>query len=185
MNSSLRNALIILLVLVLTFVYAFYQKQKIIGLYNAGNSVLVVKMLPSFEVESFSSGKKITSENIHADGHELLVVHFWGTWCPPCIPEFPELLQFARQLAKDSRIKFLVVAVRDQRPDVEKFVKKFNNLPPNFYLALDQKGETMNSFGTVKVPETHYYFKKRSAKRFIGPQKWQNSYFLDELKKLL
>ena len=145
----------------------------------------MVQMLPSFEVESFPSGKKISSENIHDDHHELLVVHFWGTWCPPCIPEFPKLLQFARELSKDSRIKFLAVSVMDKWSDVEKFMKKFKNLPTNFHLVLDQKGATMSSFGTVKVPETHYYLKKRSAKRFIGPQEWQNPFFLQELRKLL
>ena len=185
MNSSLQNILIISFVLALTFLYAVYQKQKIMGLYDQENNVLMVQMLPSFELESFSSGEKITFESIHTDNHELLVVHFWGTWCPPCIPEFPKLLEFARKLAKDSRIKFLAIAVRDQLADVKKFMKRFKNLPPNFHLALDKKGEAMNSFGTVKVPETHYYFKKRSAKRFIGPQKWENTFFLQELQKLL
>ncbi|MBL8305918.1 MAG: TlpA family protein disulfide reductase [Rubrivivax sp.] len=28
-----------------------------------------------------------------------LVVNFWGTWCPPCIKEMPELDRFARQAA--------------------------------------------------------------------------------------
>ena len=43
----------------------------------------------------------------------------------------------------------------------------------------------MNSFGTVKVPETHIYFQRRSAKRLIGPQRWQNTYFAHELRQLL
>ena len=28
-----------------------------------------------------------------------LVLNFWGTWCPPCIKEMPELDRFARQYA--------------------------------------------------------------------------------------
>ena len=28
-----------------------------------------------------------------------LVLNFWGTWCPPCIKEMPELDLFARQFA--------------------------------------------------------------------------------------
>jgi thiol-disulfide isomerase/thioredoxin len=28
-----------------------------------------------------------------------LVVNFWGTWCPPCVKEMPELDRFARQFA--------------------------------------------------------------------------------------
>jgi thiol-disulfide isomerase/thioredoxin len=26
------------------------------------------------------------------------LVHFWGTWCPPCIEELPSLLAFARAM---------------------------------------------------------------------------------------
>jgi thiol-disulfide isomerase/thioredoxin len=42
------------------------------------------------------------------DGSELataslrgqpLLLNFWGTWCPPCIKEMPELDQFAREFA--------------------------------------------------------------------------------------
>ena len=28
-----------------------------------------------------------------------LVINFWGTWCPPCVKEMPELDRFARQFA--------------------------------------------------------------------------------------
>lgn len=28
-----------------------------------------------------------------------LVLNFWGTWCPPCVKEMPELDRFARQAA--------------------------------------------------------------------------------------
>ena len=29
-----------------------------------------------------------------------LVLNFWGTWCPPCVKEMPELDQFARGFAQ-------------------------------------------------------------------------------------
>ena len=185
MYRSILNILIILLVLAITLIYATYQKRKIHQLTTASNDTLMVEALPSFELESFPDRDKITADLLHREGAKLLVVHFWGTWCAPCLPEFPQILEFARQFTGDSRVQFLLVAVRDKRSYVAKFIDKMGAIPDNVLLGLDPKGNAMSSFGTVKVPETYYYFKRRSAKRFIGPQEWKNDYFTHELKKLL
>jgi thiol-disulfide isomerase/thioredoxin len=39
-----------------------------------------------------------------------LVLNFWGTWCPPCVKEMPELDRFARE-ARASGVRVLGVAV--------------------------------------------------------------------------
>ena len=182
MNSSLKNALVILSVLAVTFCYALWQARRPSRLYGSDAPPLMLEMLPSFELESVS-GEKLTMENVHADGIQLLVVHFWGTWCPPCVPEFPQLLQFAERFTGDDRVKFLLVAVRDKREDVEKFVEKFGNLPQNIRLVLDREGTAMTSFGTVKVPETHYYLERRSAQRLIGPPKMAECLLFSRIKK--
>lgn len=33
-------------------------------------------------------------------GHPLLL-NFWGTWCPPCVKEMPELDRFSKQFASE------------------------------------------------------------------------------------
>ena len=185
MDQSLKNAFIILFVIGITFFYALYQKKKIVNLYNSDNTPLMVEKLPHFNLKLLGSEKTISSESIHDDGSRFFVVHFWGTWCAPCLPEFPQFLQFAKKFLKDPNVKFLAVAVRDKKGDVEKFIKKLGTLPPNVYLAVDGDGKAMSSFGTVKVPETHYYLQKRSVKRFIGPQEWGRDYFVQSLKSFL
>lgn len=193
MNQPIKHLLIISSVLAATLLYALYQKTLISPPQESAKSnMLMVQRLPSFQLELIvedgdkkNNGEKLTGEKLQKEGIRSLVVHFWGSWCPPCLPEIPELLEFARSLSSTPHLRFLLIAVRDKRVQVARFLKKFPNLPSNVSIALDPQGEIMTSFGTVKVPETHYYLQERSVKRFIGPQKWQNAYFLQELKKIL
>ena len=41
---------------------------------------------------------------------KLAVIHFWGTWCPPCVAEYPEFAQLAKHFADDARVKVLSVS---------------------------------------------------------------------------
>lgn len=41
---------------------------------------------------------------------KITVLHFWGTWCPHCMTEFPEFAQMATELKGDDWIQVLSVA---------------------------------------------------------------------------
>ena len=43
----------------------------------------------------------------------ITVLHFWGSWCPPCVKELPSLGLAQRQLAKDSDIRFALIPLRE------------------------------------------------------------------------
>jgi thiol-disulfide isomerase/thioredoxin len=82
-----------------------------------------------------------------------VVVSFWGTWCPPCRDEFPELI---KAQAKYAERGLLVLAVngRDQERstrDVQQFVDLF---PVSFVVALDKYGSTRRAYRIVGQPTT-------------------------------
>lgn len=82
-----------------------------------------------------------------------VVVSFWGTWCPPCRKEFPELI---RVQAEHGQAGLRVVAVngRDQErsiKDVEQFVKAF---PVSFPIALDKRGSVRRAYRIEGQPTT-------------------------------
>ena len=85
-------------------------------------------------------------------GHPVLVT-FWGTYCPPCREEFPELVQAYRKL--DQRgLYVLGVNGRDQEfrtKDVQKFVDEFS-VP--FTIALDTRGKSRRDFRIFGLPTT-------------------------------
>lgn len=41
---------------------------------------------------------------------QVTVLHFWGTWCPHCMTEFPEFAKMATQLKDETGIQVLSVA---------------------------------------------------------------------------
>jgi thiol-disulfide isomerase/thioredoxin len=41
------------------------------------------------------------------------VVHFWGSWCPPCVKELPEIAQLQKKLAADASIRFHIIPLRE------------------------------------------------------------------------
>lgn len=187
LHPSLKNLFIILTVLALTYLLARYEYSKVSSLYTspAANEELMVESMPNFSFTDMKTGSRLTSQGLTQQGKNVVLVHFWGTWCAPCLPEFPEMVKFSRQFGEKRNVVFLLVAVNDDERKVKKFVKKYGELPSNVIIALDPKGQGMTAFGTVKVPETYVYKDQKSAKRFVGPQEWLKPYYAQEMKKLI
>ena len=86
-------------------------------------------------------------------GDRLLVVHFWATWCAPCVEEFPGVVAFWKEYRSNPNVELLTVSVDDGWPAVEGWLKKTgaSGIP----VALDPKRLTAKAFGTEKFPETY------------------------------
>jgi len=83
-------------------------------------------------------------------GHPV-VVTFWGTWCPPCREEFPELVAM-QKAHRDAGLVVLAVNQRDQElttKAVEDFVHEYG---VDFPVALDNRGHSRRTFRLVGLP---------------------------------
>ena len=82
-----------------------------------------------------------------------VVVTFWGTWCPPCKVEFPELVAAHRKY-REAGLEIIGVNQRDQEirtTDVEAFVKEHK---VEFIVAIDQRGKSRRSYRLIGLPTT-------------------------------
>ncbi|MES2729191.1 MAG: TlpA disulfide reductase family protein [Pseudomonadota bacterium] len=96
--------------------------------------------------------------NLRSFAGRPIILHFWATWCAPCVVEFPQLLQLAQQRPGDTIVTISVDA--DSRKVAAFFEKalvqaKLKAVPDNFILALDpEKTLAQDIFQTVRLPET-------------------------------
>lgn len=118
---------------------------------------------------SLIDGKQIVPfpfQDIEGTSHDLsdyigrpLMINVWATWCPPCIAEFPLLLEVA-ETYKDQGLVILTLSV-DRNPKV---IPRFiGSLKPelqasarasNFILGVDSDAELSRALRIFRYPET-------------------------------
>jgi thiol-disulfide isomerase/thioredoxin len=114
---------------------------------------------------------------------KLLVLHFWATWCPPCVEEMPGLLAFARETKSDPSIELLAVSVDDDWKTVEEWLKAHgaSDLP----LALDPKRAVASRMGTDKFPETYIISPTGVKLAYVkGPVDWTSREVRQQIEDL-
>ncbi|MBP9681652.1 MAG: TlpA family protein disulfide reductase [Bacteriovorax sp.] len=175
LNSFFSKIVIILLVLMLTALYALYEKKKYYTYDDHLSNELFLKKLPDFKSLEMPNAQLINSYDLLKESSGLFV-HIWGTWCAPCEKEMPEFLKYA-QSVEGKGVRFVLVAVNDNEVKVKKFMERFA-LPSNVKVVLDHENKVMDLFGTLKVPETFLFDATgKHVNKFIGPQEWgQESY---------
>jgi cytochrome c biogenesis protein CcmG/thiol:disulfide interchange protein DsbE len=174
---------IIALIMASTLAYSIVQKRKIDKLTSAENN-LILKTLPEFSfpaVKGYEGSVELTNENVFTGDYQAVLIHFWGTWCAPCEAELPEFLEFVESF-KDQKVKAVLLAVQDEDKKINKFLKRFGKLPENVVVVHDQKGDSMLTFGTVKVPETYLFAKNgKNLNKYVGPQDWKHKSYKDRM----
>jgi thiol-disulfide isomerase/thioredoxin len=75
----------------------------------------------------------VTPDEIHAlvaaNRGSIVVVNFWATWCPPCLEEFPDIIEVYEAYRDDGVVVFAVsMNEADEADDVAAFLERFE--PP-------------------------------------------------------
>jgi len=175
----LNRLLVLFVTLAAIVLYAHLKKKELDTTLGDLKEVLLAKM-PEAEVLSYPDQAKIQlSQLIKSNDAKTHVFHFWGTWCPPCINEFPELLRFTQGM-QDQPVHFYLVAVNDQKDLIEKFLKPFiKMMGKNITILIDNNGAYNNAFGAAKVPESFIFDREgRVLRRLQGAQDWQQPFFV-------
>lgn len=106
----------------------------------------------------------------------VTLVHFWATWCPPCIQEIPALQHLARDFSGHQDFSVLMVAVSDSSDKVRAFLG-----PGGDMVLFDPQWEVANRYGTSKLPETYLVVNGSVVRKFVGMTNWDDPELRAEL----
>lgn len=121
-----------------------------------GTSPLLGK--PAKEIQGLNAltGRPVSLSGLQSIGiaggngeRPYAVVNFFGSWCPPCQVEHPELKAFSEEHAKTGDAVLLAVAYQDNPTDIKKF---FAQRGGNWPVLISDRSAV--DWGVLKAPET-------------------------------
>jgi len=101
---------------------------------------------------------------------KVVMVHFWATWCPPCVEEMPTLERLYRAMFGQEFVLLAVSVDEGGSQAVGDFLKK-NRL--SLPVLLNPDRSVAAQYGTLKFPETYLVDRDGIVrKKIIGAADW-------------
>jgi peroxiredoxin len=152
-----------LLVLVLILGGAIFLAWRL----RQPRAVDIGERAPDFTLPTLSQG----ALSLHDFGRDVVVLHFWATWCPPCVEEAPGLEKFAEQMRLQG-VAVMGVSVDEDVAALQAFAAHQHL---SFPILRDPNQTVAHRYGTFQFPETYIIDQEdRVAEKLIGAVDWQD-----------
>lgn len=111
---------------------------------------------------------------------KIRLVHFWGSWCPPCIREMPELVKLQSSFKKDfgNKVEMILLQVREPFSESMLWAKKyqFDKLPlynsapsgENNDILTTSSGKTLYDRTIARVFPSSYVLDQKGRVLFVN-----------------
>ncbi len=135
---------------------------------------------PAFELPGLD-GQKQSLASLRG---KVVLLHFWATWCPPCLEELPSLYRMHDALKGEKDFVLLTVSVDDKPKSVNDFFAK-HQVPP-LPVVVDPSKKVPLAYGTTKFPETYLIGRDGKLRfRFVNKRDWASPAALTCLRSQL
>lgn len=105
------------------------------------------KFAPEFSART-SSGQELTIDSLNG---KVVLLDFWGTWCPPCRDSVPVLKELA---AKNDPSKVMIISIDEGDPS-ETWAEFIQKNGMTWVQVYDEDHSIMEAFGVQGFP--HYF----------------------------
>ena len=100
---------------------------------------------PDFAFTS-SEGEHVTLDDLHG---KVVLLDFWGTWCPPCVESVPELRNLQKKYAKEPNFVIIGISSDSDEAEWREFTVKNKMIWPQY---LDHDRRIQRAFGIHAFP---------------------------------
>jgi len=103
-----------------------------------------------------AKGDSVSLTSMH--GNVVLLV-FWGTWCPPCLSSIPKYIEIQEQF-KDDSVKFVFISLESRANDVQRwreFLKGEGKMASRILKDVDFPGTHLVAKGQFANPQVKPY----------------------------
>ncbi|MDH4164500.1 MAG: TlpA family protein disulfide reductase [Nitrospirota bacterium] len=173
MNKKIVLTTLFVLLVIVALLYGISRPGKRSAVIKEGDRA------PEFSLASLDGATR----SLSAYRGKIVLVHFWATWCPPCVDEIPVLEQLYRSLF-GQEVEILAVSVDEGGAEaVGPFTRK-NKL--SFPVLLNPDRSVATRYGTLKFPETYVLDREGIVRlKAIGPKDWMYPQNLQAIKDLI
>jgi cytochrome c biogenesis protein CcmG/thiol:disulfide interchange protein DsbE len=114
---------------------------------------------------------------------KVVLLHFWATFCTPCLKELPALESLWRRYGKQGLVILGIAADRGHADLVRKFAKTAG---VTFPVLLDPEGAVRNRYEVVALPMSYLIGRDgRFSARMLGSREWRDPQASDLIESLL
>ncbi len=111
----------------------------------------VAKNIPNFTAKTIN-GADVTNEIFASK--KITIVNIWGTFCPPCIAEMPELGKLARSLPADAQLIGIVCDASEKSAQIQRAVQITKEARADFVNIIPDAALTKFMENVEAVPTT-------------------------------
>lgn len=133
-------------------------------------------------IELVLDGWKTPDRRLSDFRGRVVLMHFWASWCEPCLEELPSLADFLRRkyAGYEDRGVVVVMLSNDRRDkDVER-IARTHDLDEPIYLDPHQSVNAALGIGKM-IPHTVVLDRDGTVLDVVGPRDWSSSEWLQRL----